>query len=189
MKNIFSSFFEKDLKILSHYADIRELRDLILLLIPRVGSMLDITKLSSELGVSRQKTYEYLEFLQGTFFIRLMSRFSKSIDRSVAGGRKVYFSDTGLLRSIGNVNDGQLFENTIVNQVSRYGEISFYAKRNASEIDIIFNKKIAIEVKLNVTPRDLEKVRKFAQELGLEKSFVASRNFKNGDDFISGVFL
>lgn len=189
LKNIFASFFEKDLKILSHYADIRELRDLILLLVPRVGSMLDVTKLSSELGVPRKKIYDYLEFLQGTFFIRLLSRFSKSIDRSVAGGRKVYFSDTGLLRAIGNVNDGQLFENAIVNQMSRYGEISFYSKRNTSEIDIILNKKTAFEVKLNGVDKDLKKVQAISREIGLEKAFIMSKKFKEEKDFLSGVFL
>lgn len=189
LKNIFASFFEKDLKILSHYTDIRELRDLILLLVPRVGSMLDITKLSNELNVPRQKIYDYLEFLQGTFFIRLLSRFSKSIDRSVAGGRKVYFSDTGLLRVIGNVNDGQLFENVIVNQVSHYGEVAFYSKRNTAEIDIILNKKIAIEVKLNGVENDLKKVQQLSKELNLDKSFIVSKNFKEDNNFLSGVFL
>src|SRR3989338_8765161 len=87
LKNIFASFFEKDIKILSDYSDIRELRDMILLLVPRVGSMLDVTRLSSELGVDRVKIYRFLEFLQGTFFIRLLPRFSRSIDRAVAGGK------------------------------------------------------------------------------------------------------
>ena len=189
LKNIFASFFEKDLKILSNYTDIRELRDLILLLVPRVGSMLDITKLSKELGVPRQKIYDYLEFLQGTFFIRLLSKFSKSIDRSVAGGKKVYFSDTGLLRVIGNVNDGQLFENVVVNQISRYGEIAFYSKRNTAEIDIILNKKVAIEVKLNGVDQDLRKVQQLSLEIGLEKSIVVPKDFIDSNDFLSGLFI
>src|SRR3990167_10004258 len=99
LKNIFASFFEKDLKILSDYKDIQELRDLLLLLVPRIGSMLDVTRLASELGINRPKIYQYLEFLQGTFIIRLLPRYAKGIDKTVAGGRKVYFSDTGLLQS------------------------------------------------------------------------------------------
>ena len=47
--NILTSFFEKDIRLLSDYKDIRELRDFIRLLVPRVGSMLDNTKLSVEL--------------------------------------------------------------------------------------------------------------------------------------------
>ncbi|MDP2365714.1 MAG: ATP-binding protein, partial [Ignavibacteria bacterium] len=111
LKNIFTSFFEKDIKILSDIKDVRELRDLILMLVPRTGNILDVTKLSNELGVNRVKIYNYLELLQGVFFIKLIPKYSKSIDRTVAGGRKVYFSDTGLLNTIGKVNDGQLFEN------------------------------------------------------------------------------
>ena len=189
LKNIFSSFFEKDLKILSNYTDIRELRDLILLLVPRVGSMLDITKLASELGVSRQKIYDYLEFLQGTYFIRLLAKYSKSVDRSVAGGRKVYFSDTGILKVIGNVNDAQLFENVVVNQLSEYGEICFYAKKNLAEIDLILNNKIALEIKLKGTDNSLKKVYDLAQELKLKESYIISKDFKEGKGYLFGVSI
>ena len=65
LKNIFSSFFEKDIKQISDFKDIRELRDLILLLLPRIGNILDITKLSNELKINRVKLYNYLELLQG----------------------------------------------------------------------------------------------------------------------------
>src|SRR3990167_9957636 len=51
LKNIFASFFEKDLNILSDYKDIQELRDLLLLLVPRVGSLLDVTRIASELAI------------------------------------------------------------------------------------------------------------------------------------------
>ena len=105
LKNIFASFFEKDIKILADIKDVRELRDLLLLLVPRTGNILDITKLASELGVNRVKIYNYLEFLEGVFFLQLIPKFSKSIDRSIAGGKKVYFSDTGILNIIGKVNE------------------------------------------------------------------------------------
>ncbi len=176
LKNILSSFFEKDLKLLSDYKDIKDLRDLILLLVPRVGSMLDISKLSSELAIDRGKVYSYLEFLQSTFFLRLLPKYSKSIDRSVAGGKKVYFTDTGLLTTIGPVNDGQLFENAVINQLSSYGELSFFNKRNTAEIDAILDKKIAFEVKLRGTESDVKEIKKLAKTLELQKAFVISRD-------------
>ncbi len=61
LKNIFASFFEKDLKILSDYKDIQELRDLIILLAPRVGSLLDVSKIASELSLSRKKIYSRMK--------------------------------------------------------------------------------------------------------------------------------
>lgn len=189
LKNIFASFFEKDLKILSDYKDIQELRDLLLLLVPRIGSMLDISRISSELGVSRPKVYNYLEFLQGVFIIKLLPRYAKGIDRSVAGGRKVYFSDTGLLSIIGNINDAQLIENAVINQLSRYGEVSFYYKRNAAEIDAILEKKSAFEIKLKGTKKDLIKLKKLSSELGFAAGYVVSKDFIEQEGFISPVVL
>lgn len=189
LKNIFASFFEKDIKILSYMKDIRELRDLILMLVPRTGNLLDVTKLSNELGVNRVKAYNYLELLQGVFFLKLIPKYSKSIDRTVAGGRKVYFSDTGLLNIIGKVNDGQLFENAIANQLSYYGDLFYYNKRNTTEIDFILNKEIAIEVKLKSSLSDLNKLAKNANELGIKKYYLISRNFTDTDNTIYPMFI
>ncbi|MBI4992799.1 MAG: ATP-binding protein [Candidatus Magasanikbacteria bacterium] len=189
LKNIFASFFEKDLKILADYSDSRELRDLILLLVPRIGSMLDITKLSSELGVTRAKVYGYLEFLQGVFFIRLVSKYAKGVDRSVAAGRRVYFTDTGVLNTVGNVNDSQLFENAVINQLSDYGDLSFYNHRNKAEIDAVVNKKFAFEIKLTGTAADVKRVRSLADKLGIKSSAVISKKFVDIDGAAYSAFF
>ena len=189
LKNIFASFFEKDIKVLSDVKDIRELRDLILMLVPRTGNILDITKLSNGLGINRVKIYNYLELLQGVFFIKLISKFSKSVDRTVAGGRKIYFTDSGLLNIIGKVNDGQLFENTIANQLSNYGELNYYNKRSVSEIDFILNKEVALEVKLKASANDLKKLEKNANELGLKQYYLVSKNFSDTDKTIFPMFI
>lgn len=189
LKNIFASFFEKDIKILSDYSDIRELRDIILLLVPRVGSMLDVTRLSSELSIDRVKIYRFLEFLQGTFFIRLLPRFSKSIDRSVAGGKKVCFTDTGILNVIGKVSEAQIFENAVINQLSGYGKVSFYNKRNTAEIDAILDKHTAFEVKLTGMQQDLSKLSALLTDLGISQAFVISKRFQERQGFLSPVVL
>ena len=189
LRNIFASFFEKDIRLLSDIKDIRELRDLILLLVPRIGNMLDVSKISSELGVNRPKLYSYLELLQGVFFLRLISKFSKSIDKSIAGGRKVYFNDTGLLNTIGKVNEGQLFENAIANQLSNYGSLSFYNKRNTSEIDFILNNEIAFEAKLNATEKDLNKLKKICESIDINKYFLISKNHTKTPGTVFPAFL
>ncbi len=189
LRNIFASFFEKDIRLLSDIKDIRELRDLILLLVPRTGNMLDITKLSSESGINRVKLYDYLEFLQGVFFIKLIPKFSASIDRSVAGGKKVYFADNGLLNVIGRVNDGQLFENSVANQLSLYGELSFYNKRNTAEIDFILDKKIAFEVKSKAVEKDLSKLEDICSRIGIEKNYLISLNYAKTERTIFPMFL
>jgi hypothetical protein len=189
LKNIFSSFFEKDIKILTDIKDIRELRDLILLLVPRTGNILDITKLSGELEINRVKLYSYIEFLQGVFFLNLVTKFSKSIDKSVAGGKKVYFADTGILNIIGKVNEGQLFENAIANQLKEFGDLSFFNQRNTAEIDFILNKEVAFEVKINATEKDLKRTTYLAEKIGIKESYLISRKFNETERTIFPMFL
>lgn len=189
LKNIFAGFFEKDLHLLSDYKDVRELRDLLLLLVPRVGSMLDITKLAGELGVERAKIYGYLAFLEKTFFVYLLPKFSKSIDRVVAGGKKLYFCDCGILTTIGPVNMGQLLENAVVNDLREYGQISFYNKRNTSEIDVIVDKKGAFEIKLAASPHDQSRLSRLASKLHIPHSMIVSRKVVNYPGVLSPVLL
>jgi uncharacterized protein len=189
LKNIFASFFEKDLILMSDFRDIRELRDLIRLLAPRVGSMLDITRISSELGIDRKKTYNYLEFLQGTFFIKLIPRFTDSIDKSVAGGKKICFSDNGILNLLGKVSEAQLLENSVLNQLSVFGDLSFYNKRNTAEIDAVLANKYAFEIKSTASESDLNKLKSTSMKAGLEQYYLISRSYREMEKTIFPMFI
>lgn len=174
LRNIFASFFEKDIKVFSELKDIKELRDLIILLGPRNGNILDVTRLASELGINRVKAYNYLEFLEGTFFLRLIPKYTQSVDRSVAGGKKVYFTDTGMLNLITKTTAGQLLETTVANQIQHYGKLSYYNKRNTAEIDFILNDEIALEVKNKAIEPDIRKLEKLAEKLSIHKFYIVS---------------
>ncbi|MFC1546585.1 ATP-binding protein, partial [bacterium] len=190
LENIFKSFFEKDILQLADYQDVREIRDLILLLTKRIGSKLDITRLSSELGINRYRIYNYLEFLQSTFIVKLVSKYTKSIDRKVAGGKKVYFLDTGLANQIVKLNEGQLFENSIANLLSRYGEISYYQTSSKKEIDFILNQEQAFEVKIKATLSDFNYLKRGCDSINIKKSYLISKYFvEDIDDVIYPQFI
>ncbi len=189
LKNIFASFFEKDIKVFTELKNVRELRDLILLLAPRNGNILDVTKLASELELNRVKIYNYLEFLEGIFFLRTIPKYSKSIDRTVAGGKKVYFSDTGILNLVAKVTDGQLLETGVANQLANYGELSFYNKRNKSEIDFILNKEIAFEVKQKASEADLKKLQSLCTEIEIERKYLVSNSLSEIEGVVYPWFL
>jgi predicted AAA+ superfamily ATPase len=189
LKNIFASFFGKDIKVFSDLKDVRELRDLILILAPRNGNMIDITRIASELGINRVKVYNYIEFLQGIFFLKLVSKHTKSVDKSVAAGKKMYFSDTGILNLVSRVTDGQLFETAICNQLESYGNLTFYNKRNTAEIDFILNHDIAFEVKLKANKGDLEKLKKLAEIIQIKNYFVISKKWLESEKVIFPQFI
>jgi uncharacterized protein len=189
LRNIFASFFEKDIRIFTELKDIRELRDLILLLAPRNGNMIDISKIASELGISRVKVYGYLEYLQGIFFLKLVSKHTGSIDKSVAGGKKIYFSDTGILNLIAKVTEGQLFETAVCNQLASWGSLSFYNKRNIAEIDFILNNETAFEVKITAVKSDLEKLKKLSGTLPINDFYLISKKYSDMGKVIFPQFI
>lgn len=189
LKNIFASFFEKDIKVFTELKDIRELRDLILLLAPRNGNMVDVSKIASELGINRVKTYSYLEFLQGIFFLKLIPKFSKSVDKSVASGKKIYFSDTGILNLVAKVTEGQLFETAVCNQLAHYGSLAFYNKRNTAEIDFILDHETALEVKLKADPNDMVKLKKIAGAAGITNCHIISKKFNDLEGAVFPQFI
>lgn len=188
LEGIFQSYFEKDVKTLADLMDRSRLRDLVLLLISRIGNRVEIEKLSSELAVSRPTIYSYLEFLEATYFIKLLPRFSHSIDRSRAGRRKVYFTDTGIARILGPLSEGQMFENSLFQTLRPDHELTFYTKED-KEIDFIVDSKIALEAKITSSDRDIFDLSKRAEVLGINNYYTASLTWDSGDKVIMATDL
>ncbi|OGY87165.1 MAG: hypothetical protein A2233_03475 [Candidatus Kerfeldbacteria bacterium RIFOXYA2_FULL_38_24] len=190
LKDIFSSYFQKEILALADYKKNAKVRDLILLLAPRVGSQLDLVKISQELQITRTTVYSYLSFLQATYFIHLLSPFSKSVDREVSGMQKIYFCDNGILKIMANLNDGQFLENAIYNQLHHHGQLNYYRTKNGGEIDFIVDKKQAYEVKTTATPSDVVNLNRKTATLKLINGYLISKNWlPNFEQTILGQFI
>lgn len=187
LKDIFKSYFEKDVRTLADFGKIGAFRDLILLLARRIGSKLDITRLSSEIGVTRATCYSYLEFLQGTYFITLVSPFSKSVDREVSGSKKVYFCDPGIANHFAKIGEGNLLENGVFNNLRQFGKLNYYQKRSGAEIDFVVNERVGIEIKMKGLKSDLKKLISVGGRIGLNEFYVVSKEFVDGPGFISAT--
>lgn len=176
LSEIFTSYFEQDVKTLADFQDTAKLRDLILLLIPRVGSRVEIAKLAVSLSVSRQTVYNYLTFLEHTYFITFLPKFSKSIDRQAAGSKKLYLCDGGMANVLGNVSEGQLFEQSIFQSFRPHYSLNFFYK-DASEVDFIVDGSIACEVKTSASKRDIAHLKAKAQSLNLTEYYVIAKEY------------
>ena len=189
LSEIFTSYFEKDAKNLADFKDISKLRDLILLLAPRVASRIEIQKLASELSISRQTVYNYLSFLEQTYFISLLPRYSASIDRQAAGSNKLYFCDSGIVNVLGKVSQGQLFEQSVFQNLRGFYNLSYFSKDGASEIDFILDGNIALEVKLLFSQRDMRSLKQRSGGLNISESYIVSNRFTDKSDAILAVDL
>jgi len=177
LSEIFTSYFEKDAKNLADFSDISKLRDLILLLVPRVASRIEINKLANELAVSRQTVYNYLSFLEQTYFISLLPRHSASIDRQAAGSKKLFLCDSGIANVLGKISQGQLLKQSIFQTLRTRHKLSFYQKDRVSEIDFIIDGTTALEVKMSVSRQDISNLKKRAESNKLANYFVISHQF------------
>src|SRR3989344_3327240 len=123
LEDIFKSYFEKEVRNLENFKDINILREFILLLMQRAGSKLNINNISEELGVTRKTLYSYLLFLEATYFVRLISPFSRNVGREVTGTKKVYICDSGLLNHFAKVSSGNILENAVFNIIKNFDEV------------------------------------------------------------------
>jgi len=191
LDDIFKSYFEKDVRSLADFREVSKLQELILLLMQRTGSKLSITRLASELGVSRDTVYSYLSFLEATYFASFVRPFSRSVDREIGGARKVYLCDTGVLNRFSRVSSGAVFENAVFNELEkRGGGMRYYRSRSGTEVDFILKDSgVALEAKETGTPQDARRLGKIAETLKMRESFVVSKTFVDEPGFISATDL
>lgn len=178
--DIFSSYFQKEIQVLSDFRKLEVARSIIFLLIQRVGSKIEISKIASELGVSRITIQEYLDFLEGTYFIKRIRPYSSKIDVSLRGQPKPYFCDAGFLTKMGKVSESVILENAVFNLIRNLGQIYFYQSKGGAEVDFIVkkdNQLIAFEVKTQAHQSDVNKLERVTKNLALDRFFIVCREF------------
>ena len=185
LSDILSSYFEKDIHQMADFRNLSAIKELIRLLLPRVGSKLEITKIAHEIGVSRETIYAYLSFLEGSYFLYRISPYSTNVDREISGTKKVYFCDNGLLNLFGNVSEGALLENAVFLNLKRHGQVNYYQKRTGKEIDFVIpGIKAAFEVKKKGTEYDLRILEKQALSLNFDQYYLISELFNDFNGLI-----
>jgi len=181
LNDILKSYFEKEVLSLAEFRQIKAFRDLMMLIMRRAGSQIDISKLASEVGVSRPTVYSYIYFLEATYFIDLISPFSRSVDREVSGTKKLYVCDNGILNQFGRVSEGAMFENAVYHDIRKYGEVKYYRKRSGAEIDFVLpDISTAVEIKRTGRESDYKKLTVTAKSLKLKENYIVTKNFDSG---------
>jgi uncharacterized protein len=190
LQDIIKSYFEKDVQRLADFRHMDQFRNLLLLLLQRVGAKLEPGKLASEVGVSRQTVYSYLAFLQGTYFIDLVAPFTRNRDREVSGTKKVYVCDTGFANQFAKVSAGAMLENAVFLNLRKYGPVRYYQRRGGRELDfVLMDQSIGLEVKTAGTPKDLRTASTLREALDLKACYVVTREFRDDPGFIPALDL
>jgi predicted AAA+ superfamily ATPase len=176
IQDIISSYINFDIALLSDIRNPTNLYKLIKLLSVRIGTKLDISKLTSMTGISRPTVENYLELLEQSYLIRTIPVLSNSPDREITKARKIYFLDNGIASISADAGSGALFENAVFNQLQIRGSLAYYQLKSGKEIDFILDKKASYEVKETATESDLKNLTSIAQNLNIEDCHVIGRH-------------
>jgi predicted AAA+ superfamily ATPase len=82
-----------------------------------------------------------------------------------------------------------MLENSVINQLARFGDISFYNKRNAVEIDAILNQTTSFKIKLTGSVYDYQKLVRASKAIGIKKAYVISKNSVDAPEIIPAAMV
>ncbi len=177
LEDIFSSYFQLEIIQLGDFKKVSVVRDLMLLMLERVGSKIDIAKLASEMGVARETIGNYLSFFESTYFISLVRPFSRNRDIEIRGSPKFYVCDSGIINNFARVNEGSIFENAVFSALRLKGEVNYYQRKSGVEIDFVLDKRQAFEAKIFSREQDVKKLAMLTGEIGLEAYTLVTRKY------------
>ncbi len=189
--NYITTFLERDIPQLGINIASNTLRRFWTMLAHYHGQLLNYSELARSFGISDMTIRRYLEILEGTFMIRLITPWYANIGKRLVKSPKLYFRDTGILHNLLTVRnrnelishpkmgaswEGFCIENAIraLNR-SANKDIWFYSTHTGSEVDLFWQRggrNYAIEVKFSDTPRVTRSMNTAIKDLGIEKAWI-----------------
>lgn len=180
MQEIYRSYIDRDIHDLLHLEKSDAFTNLLKILASQIGSLVNITELSSTIGIDQKTVKHYLWYLEQTFIIKRVTPFFRNTRKEITKAPIYYFYDTGLnnfllglfgLTELPALLSGHLFENVVFNLLmvkldKSPTQIHFWRTRDLAEVDFV------LETGLEVVPVEAKYTK--IQKSGITRSY---RNF------------
>jgi len=189
------SYIERDFSILfGIQINVNIARRMLKILASINGSTLNTSDLSRSIGVSNSTTNNYIDLLEGGYFIFRLPPYFPNVTKRVVKSPKIYISDEGILHSLANINTyeslldniliGASWEGFVINQirykVGKKAELYFYRTQVGAEIDLLLVKEnkpyVAIEIKNSNTPSISKGFYVACDDVGVEHKYIITRS-------------
>ena len=171
-RDYFSTYVEKDLRLMLNVKDLSAFEMFIKMLAGRVGQLIKLSALSNDIGVSSQTLSQWLSVLEASFIIFRLPCYFENFGKRLVKSQKLYFTEPGLAAWLLGINSpeqisrdplfGGLFENMVVVEALKHRlnsgempELYFMRDSQGLEADLVFranhDKLIPIEIKGGMT--------------------------------------
>ncbi len=154
LKNIYNTYFLREVKDILGLVDEYKIQRLLVYLAQSAGSTVSYTKISNACELNERDVRKYLEFMSKTFVAYLATPFFTNKLREIVKQPKVYFFDIGFLNHIlaYEVFAGKKLEQVAVMELIKGGfEIQYWRDKQNREMDFVVSKDnkivVAIEAK------------------------------------------
>ena len=165
------TYVERDVRSIKNIGSLSNFSRFLSLCAGRIGQLLNIDSLASDVGIATNTAKEWLSILEASYIIYTLKPHHKNFNKRLVKRPKLYFYDTGLacnLLHINSVNEldmhfakGNLFENFILTELlkkrfnnAKTSNLYFWRDHHGKEIDCIIEKAnslIPIEIKSSKT--------------------------------------
>jgi len=190
LKRVYEDILYRDIVARYDIKQVKALRELGLYFLSNIGTLFSYNNLKKTLGVGSMNTIKsYSDFLENSFLVFLISRFSYSLKQQFAANKKIYCIDNGLAESIAfqfSKNKGKFLENLVFLELKRrFPEIYYYKTSNNLEVDFLVKsgrKDIAlIQVSDNLDnektrQREVNSLCRAMDELKLKKGLILTED-------------
>ncbi|MFH0796621.1 MAG: ATP-binding protein [Candidatus Omnitrophota bacterium] len=191
-RNLFNSVITKDIVVRYRVKYANALEELALLLVNYFTSKISLRNLSRHLNIKSSHTVkEYLNYLENSFLIFSISRFSYKIKEQTSTFKKIYVSDNGIINSLSfnfSENRGKLLENLVAVELKRKSiledfEIFYWDNPNA-ECDFIIKKgrkivsalQVSSEINLQNRKREVSGLLRALKEFRLKEGTIITES-------------
>lgn len=161
LKNIYNTYFLKEIKEILNLPDDHKLSKLIKALALQVGSLVNYNKLADITGFSFKEVLSHLNILEKTFVCLRSQPFYTNKRTELVKSPKIFFLDNGFRNIIlknflyERSDKGDLYENFVASELVKKGEeIKYWRTKSKAEVDFIIEKEgklLPIEVKSNLS--------------------------------------
>lgn len=192
-QNFIKTYLERDLAQIGLSTDPRLVERFWNMLANAQGGIWNGESFARALGITRPTVNRYLEFLEGSFMVRVLQPFHQNIKKRLVKSPKVFIRDTGLLHALTGVDSmealqnlvqiGASWEGFVIEQITAtFGdqyEYYFYRTHQGAECDLLLVKngvaKEAIEIKNTLSPRLTKGLQITMEDTGAEEGIVICR--------------
>ena len=168
LRDLLETFILKDVKSLIREENIKAFNHLIYLLAESQGSVVSVSSLSGEIGLTSRTIEKYLVILEQTYVCYSLPSFSTNLGNELKKSRKYYFYDIGIRNAIvknfeydlrKRADKGCLYESLVflelLQKVSANTSIYFWRTKQKQEVDfvkVVNRQPTPIEVKSQSMP-------------------------------------